>query len=66
MSSHVIMLILTIVTDGNKPDITRRLTMPDLQTCVEQAADYLKSKPPAGAQGLGAACFVPKEVELPS
>ena len=67
MNAAAVMLIVTIVTGPDKPDVTHRVPMPDLQVCLKEAEEFLdQMKIPDGAQGLAAACFVPKKYEIPS
>ena len=67
-----VMLVLTIVTGAGKQDIVHRTEMPDLQTCLDDAKEFLQSKIPdsVDAKKLGAGCLVqvpePKDEGDPS
>jgi hypothetical protein len=63
-----VMLVVTIITGSDKPNIQHKEPMPDMKTCLEEAESFLDHKFPdtVEAKGLVAACNGKLTTEEPS
>jgi hypothetical protein len=64
----MVMLVVTIITGEGKQNIQHREPMPDMQTCFQEAAEFMQHRFPdeVDAKGLAASCQGKLAEEKPS
>ncbi len=57
-SSITMMMVLTLIMPGDKPNITYKEAMPSIEECLRESRIFLNSYPPDNleAEALGAQC----------
>jgi hypothetical protein len=61
-----VLLIITIITADDKPDVTYKEPMPSVKVCLEEAERFLNIEFPEFivAQGVSAQCIAKREKAL--
>ena len=68
MDPHIILLIVTIITGADKPNIQHKEPMADVDSCIAEVSRILHHRfaDSVGAKGVSANCVVPQPEESPS
>ncbi len=67
-SAITVMLVLTLIMPGDKPNITYKEAMPSIEECLRELRIFLNSYPPDNleANALGAQCVKRLEKSSPT